>query len=63
LSVTAQQFAQLCAVREFPFEEGVAALRADYGLTEPEARECLGAAVRARQELDIADTHDDMEQP
>jgi hypothetical protein len=59
--VSATQFAQLCAFREFPEDDVVKALVTDYGMDAEAAREKYRTVVRERQELDITDAHDEME--
>jgi hypothetical protein len=58
--ISAQQLMQFAAYLEHDFDETVAALVKDFGMDETAAKEGLRSAFRERQEIDIADTHDEV---
>lgn len=59
--VTAEQFAAFCAMAGYPIEDCIVEMVRDYPLSETQAREILLEARRERQEVDITDVHDELE--
>lgn len=59
--VSARQQALLSAGMGFDFDDSVAGLVADHGLTPEDARELMLEAQRDQQDTDIANTHDQIE--
>jgi hypothetical protein len=53
-------FARLCAFMGWDLEENIKALVEDYRMTEADARELMSREQRARDEVDIENTHDDI---
>lgn len=60
--LSARHFARLCAGMGWDLDESVNALVEDHHLPRHEARALMNAELRKRQELDIEDVHDELEE-
>jgi hypothetical protein len=60
--LSAREYAKVCAFMGWPIEQSAVGLAKDHGLELDEARELIMTAVRQRQEIDIEDTHDELQE-
>jgi hypothetical protein len=60
--LSAKDYARVCVSMGWDFEECVQALKTDHNLSEPDARELMSSELRSLQEVEIEDTHDEIEE-